>query len=45
MTDFLRGGGGPPHYLRAGGNVPRAFKQPFADVRVLIVGQDPFPAR
>ena len=21
----------------------RAFKQPFADVRVLIVGQDPYP--
>jgi uracil-DNA glycosylase len=27
----------------AGENVLRAFKQPFADVRVLIVGQDPYP--
>ena len=24
-------------------NVLRAFKQPFAEVRVLIVGQDPYP--
>jgi uracil-DNA glycosylase len=30
-------------YLPAGDNVLRAFKQPFADVRVLIVGQDPYP--
>ncbi|MGW0523633.1 MULTISPECIES: uracil-DNA glycosylase [unclassified Crossiella] len=30
-------------YLPAGENVLRAFKQPFADVRVLIVGQDPYP--
>jgi len=30
-------------YLPAGKNVLRAFKQPFADVRVLIVGQDPYP--
>src|ERR1700684_1148077 len=30
-------------YLPAGENVLRAFKQPFADVRVLIVGQDPSP--
>lgn len=30
-------------YLPAGENVLRAFRQPFADVRVLIVGQDPYP--
>ena len=30
-------------YLPAGPNVLRAFTQPFADVRVLIVGQDPYP--
>jgi uracil-DNA glycosylase len=30
-------------YLPSGENVLRAFKQPFADVRVLIVGQDPYP--
>ncbi|WP_106245895.1 uracil-DNA glycosylase [Allonocardiopsis opalescens] len=30
-------------YLPAGENVLRAFKQPFADVRVLVVGQDPYP--
>ncbi|SJM57591.1 uracil-DNA glycosylase [Gulosibacter sp. 10] len=30
-------------YLPAGENVLRAFKQPFADVRVVIVGQDPYP--
>jgi uracil-DNA glycosylase len=30
-------------YLPAGDQVLRAFKQPFADVRVLIVGQDPYP--
>ncbi|MGH3282499.1 MAG: uracil-DNA glycosylase [Trebonia sp.] len=30
-------------YLPSGDNVLRAFKQPFADVRVLIVGQDPYP--
>src|ERR1700728_149352 len=30
-------------YLPAGDNVLRAFKQPFADVRVLVVGQDPYP--
>ena len=29
-------------YLPAGDRVLRAFKQPFADVRVLIVGQDPY---
>ncbi|MFN2563020.1 MAG: uracil-DNA glycosylase [Jatrophihabitans sp.] len=30
-------------YLPAGDNILRAFTQPFADVRVLIVGQDPYP--
>ena len=30
-------------YLPSGPNVLRAFTQPFADVRVLIVGQDPYP--
>ncbi|MBN9744329.1 MULTISPECIES: uracil-DNA glycosylase [Amycolatopsis] len=30
-------------YLPAGEHVLRAFKQPFDDVRVLIVGQDPYP--
>jgi uracil-DNA glycosylase len=30
-------------YLPAGENVLRAFTHPFADVRVLIVGQDPYP--
>ncbi len=30
-------------YLPSGENVLRAFKQPFTDVRVLIVGQDPYP--
>jgi uracil-DNA glycosylase len=30
-------------YLPAGNHVLRAFQQPLADVRVLIVGQDPYP--
>lgn len=30
-------------YLPSGENVLRAFQQPFGDVRVLIVGQDPYP--
>ncbi|MDQ3886223.1 MAG: uracil-DNA glycosylase [Actinomycetota bacterium] len=30
-------------YLPAGTNVLRAFTQPFDDVRVLVVGQDPYP--
>src|SRR5579859_4352032 len=30
-------------YLPAGDHVLRAFKQPFDEVRVLIVGQDPYP--
>lgn len=40
MGDFLRAAG---PYLPAGANVLRAFTRPFADVRVLIVGQDPYP--
>lgn len=30
-------------YLPSGANVLRAFTRPLADVRVLIVGQDPYP--
>ena len=30
-------------YLPSGDNILRAFRQPLADVRVLIVGQDPYP--
>ena len=30
-------------YLPAGDNVLRAFQRPLADVRVLVVGQDPYP--
>jgi uracil-DNA glycosylase len=30
-------------YLPAGEHILRAFQQPFADVRALIVGQDPYP--
>jgi uracil-DNA glycosylase len=44
MGEFLRAeisqGRG---YLPAGPNVLRAFEQPFQDVKVLIVGQDPYP--
>lgn len=44
MGDFLRAeiaeGRG---YLPSGENVLRAFSQPFHQVRVLIVGQDPYP--
>lgn len=44
LGDFLRAetaaGRG---YLPAGPNVLRAFTYPLADVRVLIVGQDPYP--
>ena len=31
------------HYLPAGDVVLRAFMQPFDDVKVLVVGQDPYP--
>jgi uracil-DNA glycosylase len=44
MGDFLREQiAAGKRYLPAGDVVLRAFKQPFADVRVLIVGQDPYP--
>jgi uracil-DNA glycosylase len=44
MGDFLRAEiAAGRRYLPAGDVVLRAFKQPFADVRVLIVGQDPYP--
>jgi len=44
MGTFLRDevAAGRP-YLPAGANVLRAFTTPLADVRVLIVGQDPYP--
>ena len=44
LGDFLRAevaaGRG---YLPSGNNILRAFRQPLDDVRVLIVGQDPYP--
>ena len=44
LGDFLRAevaaGRG---YLPSGHNILRAFRQPLDDVRVLIVGQDPYP--
>ena len=40
MGDFLRS---EAQYLPAGDLVLRAFTQPFDEVRVLIVGQDPYP--
>lgn len=44
MGDFLRAEiAAGRRYLPAGENVLRAFKQPFDQVRVLIVGQDPYP--
>ena len=44
MGEFLRAEvAAGRRYLPAGENVLRAFKQPFDDVRVLIVGQDPYP--
>ena len=44
MGDFLRAEvAAGRRYLPAGENVLRAFKQPFAQVRVLIVGHDPYP--
>jgi uracil-DNA glycosylase len=44
MGDFLRAEvAAGRRYLPAGENVLRAFKQPLAAVRVLIVGQDPYP--
>jgi uracil-DNA glycosylase len=44
LGDFLRAEiAAGRSYLPAGANVLRAFTQPFDDVRVLIVGQDPYP--
>ncbi|MDH6576648.1 uracil-DNA glycosylase [Kitasatospora sp. MAP5-34] len=44
MGDFLRGElAAGRTYLPAGPDVLRAFQQPFDSVRVLIVGQDPYP--
>jgi uracil-DNA glycosylase len=44
MGDFLRAEvAAGRRYLPAGENVLRAFQQPFHSVRVLIVGQDPYP--
>ncbi|MFF5990093.1 uracil-DNA glycosylase [Prauserella flavalba] len=44
MGEFLRGEVAEGRrYLPSGDNILRAFKQPFEDVRVLIVGQDPYP--
>lgn len=44
MGDFLRAENeAGRRYLPAGANVLRAFTQPFDDVKVLIVGQDPYP--
>ncbi|MFJ2116636.1 MULTISPECIES: uracil-DNA glycosylase [unclassified Streptomyces] len=44
MGDFLRAEVAAGRtYLPAGANVLRAFQQPFEEVRVLIVGQDPYP--
>ncbi|MEJ2868575.1 uracil-DNA glycosylase [Actinomycetospora sp. OC33-EN08] len=44
MGDFLRAEVAEGRtYLPAGKNVLRAFQQPFDQVRVLVVGQDPYP--
>lgn len=44
MGDFLRSEvAAGRSYLPAGANVLRAFQAPFDDVRVLLVGQDPYP--
>ncbi|HEU5354232.1 MAG TPA: uracil-DNA glycosylase [Actinocrinis sp.] len=44
MGDFLRAEVAAGRtYLPAGANVLRAFQQPFDAVRVLIMGQDPYP--
>ncbi|CAM4229689.1 MULTISPECIES: uracil-DNA glycosylase [Corynebacterium] len=40
MGDFLRG---EDAYLPRGNDILRAFADPFDEVRVLIVGQDPYP--
>ena len=44
MGDFLRSEVAAGRtYLPKGEHVLRAFQQPFADVKILIVGQDPYP--
>lgn len=44
MGDFLRAEiAAGRTYLPSGANVLRAFQQPFEEVRVLVVGQDPYP--
>jgi uracil-DNA glycosylase len=44
MGDFLRQElAAGRNYLPSGPNVLRAFSRPMADVRVLVVGQDPYP--
>jgi uracil-DNA glycosylase len=44
MGDFLRAENAAGRdYLPTGDRVLRAFEQPFDQVRVLIVGQDPYP--
>lgn len=44
MGDFLRAEVAEGRtYLPAGADVLRAFQQPFEQVRVLVVGQDPYP--
>ena len=44
MGEFLRAElAAGRRYLPAGANVLRAFTRPFDEVRVLIVGQDPYP--
>ncbi|MET8798696.1 uracil-DNA glycosylase [Nocardia sp. NPDC004568] len=44
MGEFLRAENAAGRgYLPAGENVLRAFQEPFEAVRVLIVGQDPYP--
>ena len=44
MGEFLRSEIAAGHgYLPAGDRVLRAFSRPLADVRVLVVGQDPYP--
>ncbi|MHC6211131.1 uracil-DNA glycosylase [Rhodococcus ruber] len=44
MGDFLRAENAAGRgYLPAGANVLRAFTEPFDRVKVLIVGQDPYP--
>ena len=46
MGDFLRAElAAGRDYLPAGPLVLRAFSRPLADVRVLVVGQDPYPTR